>query len=376
MTTSSMALSLLFVAACTTDETPADSVAVPRTTEVPADTGTAQDVVETLTRDDGSTYRTVPFTQTVTASARIGEDGGLSGTLRYAERLDGDLRCGFDYALRGTPSATACEDCDFSFDVQSERTAEEGDPSLCYAQGAYTLEDIAGDGMRNAVLQHLPSFTTPSYTGSDGYGNEVTWGGYVYEDLLRSGFESYSPAYSGPYGEWPEYSWGTWFTPIAWVGSPSGTFARVGDDLSWSWTQSYDTYAVSEVYTSCADTNVTMVPTTRRIGLDAVTGTVPCDGSHHDGWTFEARAGDIVNISVDTVAEDTTFDPMFWVNGPDTCTLATLDDTFACTFPPPSFSCPSGKFEAPVDGTYEVFVAMMSGCVGETGAYTLDVQVM
>ena len=376
MVTSTFVLSLVLVA-CTTDTAPIDSVATPRTTQVPADTGSASDVAETLRRDDGSTYRTAAFAQSVTASARIAEDGTVTGSLRYAELLDGELRCGIDFALAGAPSATACADCDFAFDIASTRVAEEGDGSLCYPSVNYTLEDAAGDGMRNGVLQHLPTFTTPSYTGTDGYGNEVTWGGYVYEDLWRTGFESYSPAYSGPYGEWPEYSWGTWFSPLAWEGAETGTtFTRDGDSLAWTWGASFDTYVSNDVQRTCDGATVTAVTTPRRIGLEAVTGTLPCDGGRHDAWTFEAEAGDIVNISVDTVAAETTFDPMFWVNGPDTCTVAWVDDSFACTFPPPAFSCPSAKFEVPEAGTYEVFVATMSGCVGETAAYTLDVQAL
>ncbi len=376
MVTSTFALSL-FLVACATDEAPADSIATPRTTEVPADTGTAAEVVETLSRDDGSTYRAVAFAQSVTASARIAADGTLSGSVRYAESLDGELRCGVDFALAGTPSSTACADCDFAFDVLSERVAEDGDTTLCYPPVQLTFEEMASDGMRNGVLQHLPTFTTPSYTSTDGYGNDVTWGGYVYDDLWRSGFESYSAAYSGPYGEWPEYSWGTWMSPMAWEGSETGvTFSRDGDSLTWTWGTAYDSYVVNDVQLACEGTAVTVAPTPRRIGLEAVTGTLPCAANSHDAWTFEAEAGDIVSISVDTVSAETTFDPMFWVNGPDTCTIAWLDDSYACTFPPPSFSCPSGKFQATESGTYEVFVATLSACAGETAAYTLDVQTL
>ena len=163
------------------------------------------------------------------------------------------------------------------------------------------------------------------------------------------------------------------------VDADAAVRARDGDALGWTWGQAYQTMTANDVQNVCDPAVFPTAAATRAIGLDAVTGAFPCvlDGAvPHDSFTFDARAGETVSVTVDTVAAETAFDPSFWVNGPDTCTLAWVDESFECAFPPPYFSCPSGKFVAPQDGTYEVFVTGSGVCAGEVAAYTLDVQVL
>ncbi len=366
--------SLLVLAACTA---PVPESAAPelRTEEPPEMEGSGRDLVETLSRDDGATYRVVDASMGVVAEAAIDDDGNLAGTMRYARTLDGVEVCSVDFALGGTPYTGTCEGCDFAFEVDVTRTAEVN-PEQCWTYFNATLETPEGCGLRDAILAHVPELTTPEWTWTDGYGEEQTYGGYVYNDVLQVGFTSYTPAYSGPYGEWPETEYGPFFQNLVWDGSRYGDFTREGDALSWMWGQTYETTTTEGVQQWCPDVEVSMVGSRRALGVDAVTGEFPCDSVHHDAWTFDAEEGDIVSVTVDTVAAETAFDPMVWVNGPDSCTLLWIDEGFDCTFPPPAFQCPAGKFVAPGSGTYEVFVGTMSSCASETAGYALDVQVL
>ena len=368
---------LALVLACT--KTPGEIVPpTPQTEAPPAPEGTARDVVETAARDDGSTYRTVEAGVGVVADAHITADGTLEGTIAYTHTFDGAVTCSVDLALTGTPYTGTCEGCDFAFDVVSTRTAETN-PELCFPYTMLTLEDVAYDGTRAPILVHLDTYTTPTSSWDNGYGEIVTYGGYVYEDMLRAGFNWYTEAYSGPYGEWPATEYGPFFQNIAWDGAPNAAFERDGDALAWTWTQSYETSTANDVQNVCDYSVFPTATSMRAIGIDAVRGEFPCVAGSmvpHDSWTFEARAGETVSVTVDTVADETAFDPSFWVNGPDTCTLAWVDEGFECTFPPPYFSCPTGKFVAPQDGVYEVFVTGSGICAGETAGYTLDVQVL
>jgi len=369
--------SLLLVLACTSPAPAPKGAPVPelRTEEPPDPEGTAHDVTETLSRDDGTTYRMVQASMGLLAEAGIGADGNLSGTMRYARTLDGVEVCSVDFAITGTPYTGDCEGCDFAFDMTVTRTAE-SNPEQCWSYTLATMETPEGSGMRDPVLAHVPTYTTPEWSWTDAYGVEQTYGGYVYADVLRAGFTTYIAAYSGPYGEWPEREYGPYFQNLLWDGSRYGDFAREGDSLAWTWGQAYETSTSEGVQQWCPDVEVSTVQTRRALGIDAVQGEFPCDFAHHDAWSFPVEAGDIVSVTVDTVAAETAFDPMVWVNGPDSCTLLWVDEGFDCSFPPPAFQCPAGKFQATASGTYEVFVGTMSSCAGETAAYALDVQVL
>ena len=53
------------------------------------------------------------------------------------------------------------------------------------------------------------------------------------------------------------------------------------------------------------------------------------------------------------------------------CITATGDDTFACTFPPPSFDCPAAVVTPEAAGTYIALVQVLGSCAGTTAEYTI-----
>jgi hypothetical protein len=77
---------------------------------------------------------------------------------------------------------------------------------------------------------------------------------------------------------------------------------------------------------------------------EVVTGSVlPDDSFDEDALAFEAAEGNLVTVTVDTVSAADAFDIEACVSDtPQGDCLPGLqaDDSFACTFPPPSFSCP------------------------------------
>ncbi len=68
-----------------------------------------------------------------------------------------------------------------------------------------------------------------------------------------------------------------------------------------------------------------------------------------DFWEFDVMAGQIVFLEADTVDAATAADLCFSGNCPSVSFFG--DDDFACTFPPPEFSCPRDAFVAITSGT-------------------------
>ena len=93
-----------------------------------------------------------------------------------------------------------------------------------------------------------------------------------------------------------------------------------------------------------------------------------------DVWTFEAEAGQVLYVTVDTIADATAFDPALEVVGPEECVVVSADDEFDCTYEPPSYGCPSSRFTASATGTYYVAVRALGSCRSDEAAYAVDVR--
>jgi cysteine-rich repeat protein len=83
----------------------------------------------------------------------------------------------------------------------------------------------------------------------------------------------------------------------------------------------------------------------------------PCAATVMDGWTFPVDAGDDVYVRADTTRTDTAADLLFFVS----CSgepLLDADDEVGCTFAPPQFACPEGRFTTTAGGTCRVDVGV------------------
>jgi hypothetical protein len=97
-----------------------------------------------------------------------------------------------------------------------------------------------------------------------------------------------------------------------------------------------------------------------------------------DQFAFFALSGQGVHLRVDTVDAATAADTRLRVRLPDGTELYEADDDFACSFPPPSYSCPEYTFTAATAGLYtvEIYVGASESCRDRTLAnYELTVTV-
>ena len=76
---------------------------------------------------------------------------------------------------------------------------------------------------------------------------------------------------------------------------------------------------------------------------------------------------------MDTISEETAFDPAIVVNGADGCVAIFADDGFACTYPPPMYECPATTLPN-TEGVHQILVLNFGSCADEeSGSYRIDV---
>jgi len=92
------------------------------------------------------------------------------------------------------------------------------------------------------------------------------------------------------------------------------------------------------------------------------------EGCNHtafrDQYAVLLTAGKTVDVLADTVDAATAADLRLRCLSPDGSQLFEVDDDFACTYPPPKYSCPKKTFEVPTTGMYtlEVYVGTSQSC--------------
>jgi len=86
-------------------------------------------------------------------------------------------------------------------------------------------------------------------------------------------------------------------------------------------------------------------------------------------------------VSIATISATTPFDPwlIFMDNNssdPTSSTMATYDDEFTCTFPPPQYTCPEGTETVPSGALLHFAVGHASdNCAGSLAAYSIDMTI-
>lgn len=251
-----------------------------------------------------------------------------------------DLRCEVEATLAGSRYVGSCEGCDF--EIRMEATPTAGDPDAC--DGIYpTYSFIEDADVANLVLGYAAEYVLyePVYLSR-----------YWVVEYDYQGLGGYRKLLSG-YLE--DYRVGT------------ADVTRSGDEVSWS----YEMVGLEmPYYSECAGVAEDAAETaSEALG----TGSIACEGLTVDVWEFVAGGAEVV-VTVDTVAADSTFDARMWVQDSTGCTIGYSDDAFACAFPPPNYGCPSLSFVDLVPGaSYEVVVASLGDCTGETVDYLLAI---
>jgi hypothetical protein len=275
----------------------------------------------------------------------------FAGTVEYVFNMGGVNDCDATIDLVGSKYTGSCPGCDFAFDIDPTITADNGTED-CYLHPYFSY-------VESSVYVGLMMAHMDSYAGYYG----------TYNDVFATGFGVDYSAYG--FGYYP----GPYFFMMAYEGNTLGTFTRTGDDIEWDWyyagyDSEYEYMYIDDCgeYLDYDDFNDLVVATGEQ-------GEVDCKGEILDVWGVELTTGQTVEISIDTADAGTAFDPLGWLNGPDDCTIAYNDDSFDCTYPPPSYQCPAFDHVATADGVHQIVVASYGSCAGSTAGYDLKVLV-
>lgn len=332
------------------------------------DTGSAgegiQPISAELASDDEDAYvvRNVRRYD-LSAEATIRGDA-LSGTMAWdiVGKDDGQetVLCDAELSVSGTALSGYCDGCDFAFEMSGE-VVEGGSEGGCvyFPQLHYTDDPF----VVNPTLVFFSEYTI-TYNGTS----------YTYTNDLRTGvaydYTAYGPAYYYP---------GPYYTFVAWDGSGRGRAELTSHDdgsqaLAWEWYfTGYDIENVAYNYCNSYPENFDYAASLVEWEGGKSRSALDCYGEHVDLWEVSLDAGDVFLATVDTVAADTAFDPYFYLNGPDSCTLGEADDSFPCTHPPLDYACPTARFTVSEPGTYQLAVGSYGSCTGTEAEYSLQV---
>jgi hypothetical protein len=286
------------------------------------------------------------------ADADADTDLTLLGEVEYIYTEDGSIVCDATIDLVGTQYTGSCSGCDFAFEIDASVSVDNGSPDCELHPYLSYIEDGI---YRNLLMAYMPSYS--GYYGS-------------YSDVFATGFSVDYSAYGMGYYPGPY-----WFI-LSHASSTEGNFRRSGDDLEWSFQYTgSDSYGEAVYQDDCGsyldyDDRVDNVHSSFTGQSD-----MDCKGETIDVWAFIGQPGDLLEVSVDTVAGPTAFDPLMWVNDPSGCSFLYNDDSFDCTYPPPSYQCPAVDDTLSAGGTYQIVVASYGSCAGSAGAYEVRVDV-
>lgn len=284
------------------------------------------------------------------------ESGDLYGEIEYTYVEDGSTVCDSTIELVGTTYTGNCDDCDWAFGIEAEATREDGTSDCSYDFGLSFISD-------STVYAEPSLMYWSEYYG--GLYTDVVTTSFQY-DLSDYGYGVYEGPYFAQIWDYYSTSYGT---------TPSYSYADVSDgSITFGYANGgtvMDYYAYYEycdyVYWSYADTNYG--------GDDSLTGEVDCDGVFFDTFTFQAVAGTTAYVSIDTIADDSAFDPFMRIQDADGCTLVTADDNFDCTYTPAAYYCPSVGYDIEEDGEYTVVVGSYGSCNGDSAEYSISIDV-
>jgi hypothetical protein len=287
------------------------------------------------------------------------DTSGVEGNVLFQVETDDGFRCDMEVEFAGTPFTGACEGCDWAFTIDSEVTRNDnrGD---CYPYPFLSLSSDYYYG--NLIIAYGEEFRGRSNMFLVGY----QYTGYYYYDYDYA----VEPAPPGGY---------VWWRYVAYTGSPYGTFSQLDSEFQWTWGLSYGTYDL-QYHQTCGYTSY-MYGTNRHVGAYYGQSDVWCPVGYYyswvdadvDVWSIQVPEGQSVGVTVNTLSDETAFDPMMWVNDGEACTDYMSYGGMRCEYGMTWYQCPAVEFVSQ-GGSYELVVTSQSTCSSGRGEYELRVE--
>ena len=343
-------LPLMFLAACTGESTTDSGKTTPTGTDNDADTDADAD-------------------SDADSDADVAPPHTFAGQVSFSVTLNGEPVCDAEATLAGTAYVGECVGCDFAVEIDDTVTAE-NNLSSCSSLAPYAYVETGEYGFYDLIMAHAPEWSAYYYDYYYDYVNMeyvYLYGYNYYDDALLTGYSYLYDYFGYPY-DFP----GPYFRVTSYTDAPYTTFTRTGDNIAWTFTDSYSYTEYAYTYFSyCAAVADTSTGTAPGVAGDGEASSLDCTGDVVDVWSFDADGTASVQLAADTVADATAFDPHLYIAGGDECLIGYADDSFDCTYPPPDFQCPAVDLGVLAAGSYTVSVRSYGSCAGTSAEYEL-----
>lgn len=265
----------------------------------------------------------------------------LTGNVSYQQTIDGVLACDLDVDIVSTGAYTGdCADCDFGFNVAATVTRDDSTDACRHLQSyrALTFQagEVDGSWSEGAMSDPWIGFSTlvvqPGWFGYAWY-YDATIAGATYSYMYEG--EAYNSAYTrsiaGTYAYYvPGYQYyDTYYEPYT------------SEVYETGWTSTFDGTTLNFEVTMEGEVEDWLLGETceNAIGDDAdslpdaagMTGTLRCDGTKADVWTFNVDTTGTVHLALDSTDETTVGDAFFAILDSNGCLVSTVDDSVACS---------------------------------------------
>lgn len=292
--------------------------------------------------EDPSTTSGHSFAKSISGEGQILDDGArFEGTVDYVYQIDDERWCDAEIALSGEADETTCEGCDYVFGIDAEVTRDDGLP-WCDLVNAWTM---VSDGFY--VNQHLGFASSYEAYGSHGWA--------TYTDVLLAGV-GYDFDYIGGEGYFP----GPYFLKFIFDGpyQDQGWLTLDDETVAWGFETSGEDVTLLNHYQYCHSWY--SQATRGWLRGTKVSGSVDCNATVMDGWSFEASAGDTLTVTVDAPDKDANFVPMIFVNGPDGCAVTRAMENYVCSdverLGYTYTGCAAAEFSVDQSGAYDIWI--------------------
>jgi hypothetical protein len=305
----------------------------------------------------------------VTGSADIvtakDESQMLVGSIHYQQLLEDVALCDSTISLASEEYAGTCDGCDFAFAGDGTLESEAG--TACTSRPPYFVNMPEGYLAGPFALAFVP----------DGEAFIPYYGYIPATNVFQVNFTyDYSSIGYGVYGPY-------WYALVYDGSYNPSSFVRTTDEvkgtdhIDWSFERPFSAQADLN---DCGSVDIS-ASTRNYCGPSYGVGSIDCASSETvlsdlaDVWEFEATAGQVAYVTVDTVSDATAFDAAMFLNGPDTCSEVFADDNFYCEYTPVNYRCPSLEYAVTADGTHSVHVFSYGSCRGSTADYRIYIDV-